>query len=101
MPKLTISVSSSTSPSLTMIADIHVNTRESPLPKALYDNIEVRPTQPLIVRLGPGDYVMLFDVQNGSGDFTVSVADGAGSVIASHKLRSPPQVNRSCYFTIA
>lgn len=99
MPKFTIAVSAATSPSLTLIADIHVNTRTSPLPPPLFDDIAVRPAQALDVQLEPGDYVMLFDVQNGSGEFTVSLNKGNES-IAKHKFRAPPQIGRVWYFTI-
>jgi hypothetical protein len=100
MPKYTLEVDASAS-SLTVIADIHINTRTNPLPPPLYDDIEARPTQPREIRLAAGDYLMAFDVQNGSGAFTLRIVDASGVPVASQKFTAPPQVGRFWYFTVA
>lgn len=100
MPRFTITVEASTSPSLTIIGDIHVNTRQSPLPPPLYDDIKVRPTGPVLLHLESADYVLLFDVQNGSGEFKVSLLNDTGSTIASQSFEAPPQVGCVWYFRV-
>lgn len=86
--------------SLTIVADIINNTLQAPLPDPIYDDISARPTKPLQIRLEAGDYVMPFDVQNGSGEFTLMIKNVAGATIASQTFTAPPQVKRFWYFTI-
>lgn len=86
--------------SLTVVADIIQNTMQAPLPDPIYDDVWARPTKPLPIRLESGEYVMAFDVQNGSGDFTLAIKNLAGITIASQAFTAPPQVQRFWYFTI-
>lgn len=99
MPNYTIEVSS-TSPSLTIVMAIHVNRGRRPLDPPLY-TVDVRPTVSVGVSLPSGRYLMRFEVQNGSGAFTVAFKDDAGATAASRSFKSPPQGGRSWYFTLA
>lgn len=100
MPIFTITVEASTNPSLSIVGNIYVNTRQSSLPPPIYGDIAVHPTDPEPVHLKSGEYVMLFNIQNGSGDLKLSLQDDTSTTIASQSFRSPPQRRRVWYFEI-